>query len=165
MVKRILQLGEPALYERCAEVEAEELGGLRGVVEDMHDTLIDFRNTYGRGRAIAAPQIGVQKRIIYVYINAPAILLNPVLEYPDGEMMEVMDDCMSFPGLWVRVKRYKRCVIHYRNLDWLRREVLLQDDMAELAQHETDHLDGVLATMRAVDSKSFYTFPPGKKPK
>jgi peptide deformylase len=47
-------------------------------------------------------------------------------------------------------------VLHYRNLQWQHREVLLEDSMAEMAQHSVDHLDGILATMRAIDNKSFF---------
>ena len=62
---------------------------------------------------------------------------------------------MSFPGLRVRVRRYRHCILRYRDQDWQERELRMDDQMAELIQHEYDHLDGILATMRAVDSKSF----------
>ena len=83
-------------------------------------------------------------------------MINPVLEFPDGEMMEVMDDCMSFPGLLVKVDRYRRCRIHYKDRSWQDKEMELEGDLSELLQHEYDHLDGILATMRAKDSRAFY---------
>jgi peptide deformylase len=70
--------------------------------------------------------------------------------------MEVMDDCMSFPHLLVRVQRYKKCKITYRDMKWQKQEMVLEGDLSELLQHEYDHLDGILATMRAVDTRSFY---------
>ena len=71
------------------------------------------------------------------------------------EMMELLDDCMSFPNLLVRVRRYRHCVLRYLDENWEAREMKLDDDMAELIQHEYDHLDGILATMRGIDNKSF----------
>ncbi len=67
MVREILLLGDPRLYQVSSPVEREEIGILKAVVQDLHDTLIDFRKKYGLGRAIAAPQIGVFKRLIYPY--------------------------------------------------------------------------------------------------
>ena len=88
-------------------------------------------------------------------IGEPVVFINPVLEYLDDEKMEVLDDCMSFPGLYVRVVRYKRCRIHYFDMHWNKCVMELSDDLAELIQHEYDHLDGILATMRAIDNKAF----------
>lgn len=156
MVREILQLGDPRLYESSAQVREEELEGLKEAVVDLHDTLMNFREKYKVGRAIAAPQIGLWKRLIYMCIDHPVVFINPVLEFPDEEQMEVMDDCMSFPHLLVKVDRYKRCVIRYKNLSWEDCAMELEGDLSELLQHEYDHLDGILATMRAKDSKSFF---------
>lgn len=158
MIKPILLLGNGALYRPSVEVRPDELPALPPVIEDLHDTLMDFRNKYARGRAIAAPQIGVEKRIIYLHVGSPTVIINPELIFPDAEMMEVMDDCMSFAGLVVRVMRYRRCVLRYRDMDWQPQEMALEGDLAELIQHEYDHLDGILATMRAIDEKSFYMY-------
>ena len=121
---------------------------------DLRDTLLAFRARYGVGRAIAAPQIGVKKRVIYRHLDTPVLFINPYLTFPDQEMIDVLDDCMSFPDLLVRVKRYKRCMIHYKDQQWNDNEMELEGDMSELIQHEYDHLDGILATLRAVDEKA-----------
>lgn len=155
MHKPILLLGDPALYQSSDPIQAAELPAVVSVVQDLLDTLLSFRRQYGAGRAIAAPQIGVRKRLIYLYIDEPTAILNPVLTFPTDDMMDVLDDCMSFPGLYVRVRRYRCCIVRYRDLDWNERELSLTDDLSELLQHEYDHLDGVLATMRAIDNQSF----------
>lgn len=155
MEKQIVLLGNPDLYEVCDEVTKEELPWMETVKTDLRDTLLAFRARYGVGRAIAAPQIGVKKRVIYRHLDTPVLFMNPRLEFPDEEEMEVMDDCMSFPGLLVRVKRHKRCVIHYRDEKWNECRMELEGDMSELIQHEYDHLDGILATMRAIDNRAF----------
>lgn len=147
-------LGDEALYQVSEPVADSE--DVSTVIADLHDTLMDFRQTHGFGRAVAAPQIGVHKRIIYLHLdNKSTVLINPTLEFLDGETMEVLDDCMSFPGLCVRVRRYKRCRVRYWDEQRLPHSFLLEGDLSELLQHEYDHLDGILATMRAVDEKAF----------
>lgn len=154
MICDILLLGDPALYAVSAPVTKEELPEMERVCADLHDTLLEYRRLHGAGRAIAAPQIGVRKRLLYMYIDSPVAFLNPCLTFPDLERMPVLDDCMSFPGLLVKVHRYRRCVITYRDLQWRECRMELEGDLSELLQHEYDHLDGILATMRADDDKS-----------
>ena len=155
MERKILLLGDPRLYEISEEVKREELEELRLVFEDMFDCIKGIRRDYGFGRAIAAPQIGVQKRLICILTDKPYVIINPSLEFVGDEMMEVMDDCMSFPNLLVRVRRYRHTILRYKDENWEDREMAMDDDMSELIQHEYDHLDGILATMRAIDNKSF----------
>ena len=155
MIRNILLLGDPRLYEVSTPVLPEEFESLQSAVTDLRDTLLDFRARTGFGRAIAAPQIGVPKRVICMLTDKPYVIINPTLEFVGEEMMELMDDCMSFPNLLVRVQRYRHCILRYRDENWQPQEKRMDEDMAELIQHEYDHLDGILATMRAVDSKSF----------
>ena len=150
MEREILLLGDERLYRVCDPVHPEELADMPALIADMRDTILAYRRKMGAGRAIAAPQTGVCKRVVCMCLHGePVAFLNPVLTFPDGEMMEVLDDCMSFPHLRVRLKRYRRCVVHYRDLQWREGEMALEGDLSELLQHECDHLDGVLATMRA----------------
>ncbi|BBA52092.1 peptide deformylase [Fusobacterium varium] len=155
MKREILLLGNEKLYQISEPVKPDEIETLKSVVQDLHDTLMDFREKYHVGRAIAAPQIGVKKRLLYMFIDKPVVFINPVLEFPDNEMMEVLDDCMSFPNLLVKVMRHKRCRIEYLDMNWKEQVMSLEGDLSELLQHEFDHLDGILATMRAIDNKSF----------
>lgn len=155
MEREILLLGDPQLYEISEEVTREELESLRPVFEDMFDCIRGIRRDYGFGRAIAAPQIGLKKRLICILTDKPYVILNPTLEFVGEEKMELMDDCMSFPNLLVRVQRYRHCILRYRDENWQEQELRMDNDMSELIQHEYDHLDGILATMRAVDDKSF----------
>ena len=162
MIREILLLGDPRLYEASVPVAVEELETAGRIVRDLHATMMEFRRVHRAGRAIAAPQIGVRKRILYMNVSKSAeqsegiAFLNPELIFPDEDMMEVMDDCMSFPGLYVKVMRHRRAVIRYRDLEWKDRRMELEGDLSELLQHEYDHLDGILAVMRARDARSFY---------
>lgn len=114
-----------------------------------------FREKHKRGRAIAAPQIGIMKRLILMHIDKPVVFINPVFTWKSPEFMELWDDCMSFPDLLVKVSRHKACRLKFRDLDWVEHEQNLDGDLSELLQHEYDHLDGILAVMRAVDNRSF----------
>lgn len=153
-VKRILLAGDELLYEKCESVKYINTE-IKNIVEDLKDTLHDFRQKNGFGRGIAAPQIGKLKRIIYIEVGKPMIIINPSLEFVDDEKILIWDDCFSFPCIQVRVKRYKRCILKYRDEFWNENEREFDGGMSELIQHEYDHLDGILALARALDGTSF----------
>ena len=155
-MRQVLLLGNPPLYEASKPVTDGDVEAMRGVVVDLHNTLMDFRKQHGVGRAIAAPQIGVMQRLLYMCVdNVSTVFINPRLEDKSEEMMEVWDDCMCFPNLLVKVMRHKSCRIRYRNQDWREETMMLDGDLSELLQHEYDHLDGILAVSRAIDGTSF----------
>lgn len=154
-INDILLLGDPKLYEESVPVIKNELPDLLPQLNLMFNTVLDFRKKYGMGRAIAAPQIGLQKRIIALNIEKPIAMINPILSDLSNELFEVWDDCMSFPNLLVKVNRHKSLTITFYDLNWEKQSWKLEGDMAELIQHEYDHLDGILATQKAIDNKSF----------
>lgn len=150
----IILLGDPRLYEVCEAVQKEELPSLQPVVQGMANTILEFRAKYGAGRAIAAPQLGIMKRLVVMNIDHPIAFYNPELFDESEEMIELWDDCMSFPNLLVRLKRHRFCKMRFRDENWEEQIWNLKDDLSELLQHEIDHLDGILATTRAIDDQS-----------
>lgn len=155
-VREILLLGNENLYKISKEVTKDEIDKAKKVVTDLHDTMMNFREKYGFGRAIAAPQINELFRIIYMNFDGSSIaFINPRLEFKDNEKFEMWDDCMSFPGLEVKLLRYKSCKVFYKDLQWKDCVIEFTNDLSELIQHEYDHLDGVLAVQKAIDNKSF----------
>jgi peptide deformylase len=154
-IREILMLGNPKLYEESSKVARDELDELKPVVEDLKDTLEEFREEYEWGRAIAAPQIGVMKRIVYMHVNQPVVFINPVIKLRSRRKVLVWDDCMSAPELLVKVKRYRRCKVEYRDMNWQKRSMYLEGKLAALLQHEVDHLKGLLIVQRAITDKSF----------
>ena len=114
-IKDILLLGNPDLYKKSVPVNKDELPLLHPKLNLMFDTVLDFRKKYGVGRAIAAPQIGLGKRIICINIDKPIALINPEITDFSREMFEIWDDCMSFPNLLVKVKRHKSITITFRD--------------------------------------------------
>jgi peptide deformylase len=158
---KILLLGDPRLHEVSALVERVELPRMQEVVGELHEILTAYKARYGKFRAIAAPQIGVMKRLIYMCIEEPVVILNPVMTDRSEEMMELWDDCLCFPELLVRVRRHRSLRLTFRDLDWQENSVVFEGDLSELLQHEYDHLDGILATQRAIDGTSFCWRRPG----
>jgi len=154
-IREILLLGHDHLRVECAPLEDNQKELAAKVAEDLRDTLLNFRKNFGFGRAIAAPQIDALVRILYMNIGGEeTVLVNPVLEPIDKETFYVWDDCFSFPGLEVWLKRYKHVRINYLDLGWNEQVLEVEGDLAELLQHEYDHLDGILAVDHAQTSKS-----------
>lgn len=151
----LLLLGNPKLYEVSEPVLKSELSQVDEWVADLHNVMEEIRARYKFGRAIAAPQLGIMKRVIYMNIDKPVVFINPEFTYVSDQMFEVWDDCMCFPNLLVRVMRHKELTVKYLDQNWQSQEWKVKDDLAELLQHEYDHLDGILCTMRAIDDKSF----------
>jgi peptide deformylase len=148
----VLLLGDPRLRVRSAEVETFD----RAWFDALAETLEVFRREHGFGRAISAPQIGVARRFIAMNLGRGTFfVVNPVVTWRSEETFTMWDDCMSFPDLLVRVPRAKSLSLDYvdENLEphtW--KEV--DQALAELLQHEIDHLDGILAVDRAIDRDS-----------
>ena len=157
--EKIILLGDPRLHLMSEPVKHEELPDLLPVIEDLHDILFEYKARfahYGAFRGIAAPQIGVMKRLIYTNIdNKPTVFINPELIDLSKEMFEMWDDCMCFPNLLVRLKRPISCSIKYLDLDFKPQIQHLEGGLSELLQHEFDHLNGILSTQRAIDNQSF----------
>jgi peptide deformylase len=160
-VRPVLQLGDPLLREKCAPVEDPTSAGIKDLVEDLQDTLAHWRSTTGYGRGIAAPQIGVLQRVIFLKLPGvePWPLVNPEIVESSEERVVVWDACLSFLSIFMQVERRRWVTVRYQNLEG---ESLSFDagddrDLSELMQHEIDHLDGVLAIDRVVDVKSICT--------
>lgn len=154
-LKDIRLLGDAILYEKSEIVKRDELPGLAETMHAMGDLILQYRKQHGTGRAIAAPQVGILKRIIVLNIDTPVFIINPELFNESKEMIELWDDCMSFPKLLVKVKRHKSCNIKFMDINWEENIWHVEDDLSELLQHEYDHLNGILATQRAINNKSF----------
>ncbi len=92
----LLLLGHPQLYKVSDPVLESELPLVKDWVTDLDNVMQEIRANYNFGRAIAAPQLGVMKRVIYMNIDKPVVFINPELTNRSDEMFEVWDDCMCF---------------------------------------------------------------------
>lgn len=158
--QEILQLGNPLLLEKSALIDDCNGSQTQSLIADLRDTLASFREATGYGRGIAAPQIGVLKRAIFIKMQPTGFcsaLLNPEIIWSGDQKMELWDDCFSFPDLLVRVERAVQIKVAYSDAHGMRQTLDAEGDLAELLQHEIDHLDGILAVERAVSPQAFAT--------
>ena len=160
-VRPILQLGDPLLRQKAVAVEDPGSREIRDLIRDLADTLAHWRAQTGYGRGIAAPQLGVAQRVIFLKLPGiePWPLLNPEIVACGQEKIIVWDACLSFLSICMQVERRRHITVRYQNLDGQSLEFKAGDDrnLAELLQHEIDHLDGILAIDRVVDLKSICT--------
>jgi peptide deformylase len=145
----ILVAGDPRLLARAAPVEKLD-AGVRADLETLGATLALHRQRHGFGRGIAAPQIGIGRRMIVIDLGAgPIALINPQITWRSEDSFLVWDDCFSVPEQLVRVRRDCSISVTYRDAQFRERVWRrLPPDLSELLQHEIDHLDGVLMTQR-----------------
>jgi peptide deformylase len=158
--REILQLGNPALWQKSERVIDPFSGDTASLIRDLSDTLSSFREATGYGRGIAAPQIGSLKRMIFIRMQPTgfsAPLINPEIVWASTQTMELWDDCFSFPDLMVRVSRAAQVRVEYLDERGAAQTIEAEGDLSELLQHEIDHLDGILAVNRAVSDKAFAT--------
>ncbi len=154
----ILLLGDPTLWRKCAPVREIDAPAVRQAVRDLRDTLADFRKRNGFGRGIAAPQIGILKRIIYIHFpndGIDGVFINPRIIRRSKTKIRLWDDCFSFPDLLVRVERARQVAVACLDGKGRKHVIIADGALSELLQHEIDHLDGILAVQRAIDGRSF----------
>jgi peptide deformylase len=160
-VRPILQLGNPLLRRESVTVEHPASRDIHELVQDLADTLAHWRSKTGYGRGIAAPQLGELQRVIFLKLPEaePWPLVNPEIIQRSDETIIVWDACLSFLSIFMQVERHRRITIRYQNLsgDNLEFEAGDERNLSELLQHEIDHLDGILAIDRVVDTRTICT--------
>jgi len=155
-VRRIRQLGDPILRLRCEAVQEPKSAATRLIADDLRDTLRAARRRYHFGRGLAAPQIGAPVRIAFVETDRQRwTMVNPEITDVGPEDFLVWDDCFCFPNLVVRVSRAYTATVRYVDLNGRPHALAVDGPMAELVQHELDHLDGILAVDRAAGLDPF----------
>ena len=161
MIRDILRMGDPRLWERSRNVDRVPSPELASLLADLRDTM-KARN----GAGLAAPQVGVPLRVVIFglefnprYPDAEPVpyteLVNPVLTPLTDEMEEGWEGCLSVPGLRGVVPRYTR--LRYEGFDPAGKPIRRDVDgfHARVVQHECDHLDGILFPMRMKDLSRF----------
>jgi len=160
-IRPILQLGNPLLRQNCDTVASPTTVDVQHLVQDLADTLAFWRETTGYGRGIAAPQIGVLQKVIFLKLPGaePWALINPEIVNRSPEKIVVWDACLSFLSIFMQVERYREITVRYQTLDGATKEFEAGEDrnLSELLQHEIDHLGGILAIDRVTDVKTICT--------
>lgn len=137
-VRDIRLFGDPILKSACDRVA--DLAKVKDLVEDLIDT------TSQPGRAgVAANQIGVGLAVFAYFVEGKAgYLINPEVVELSGDMVEMEEGCLSLPGLWHKTPRYPRAVVRGQLLDGTIAEISGEGLLAQVLQHECDHLKGIL---------------------
>jgi len=161
MIREVLRMGDPRLFERARDVERFGTSELAALITDMRDTMAALN-----GAGLAAPQIGVPLRVVIFgmesnprYPDAEPIpyteLVNPVLTPLSGDMEDGWEGCLSVPGFRGVVARYTK--LRYRGRDPAGGVIdrTCDEFHARVVQHECDHLEGILYPMRITDMRNF----------
>jgi peptide deformylase len=144
VVRKVKVLGDPVLREEAEEVVAYDQD-LRSLVRDMFETMY-----HEEGIGLAAPQIGVPRRVIVLDLrredhdDEPIALVNPRLTWKSTETAKQTEGCLSIPGLEEIVERAAKVRIEARDPEGEPIEMEADDLLARALQHEVDHLDGIL---------------------
>jgi peptide deformylase len=156
-IREVLQLGDPRLRQVCDPVPDPTSSEVARVLGDLKDTLAYWRATTTYGRGIAAPQIGVMQRIVFLNVDHPWPLINPEIVEKSPETMVVWDACLSFLCIFCQVTRHQWVTVRYQDTAGAWHEIRAEGELSELLQHEIDHLDGILAIDRITDIKTLCT--------
>lgn len=156
-IREVLQLGDPRLREVCAAVNDPASDEITSFLVDLQDTLRHWRETTTYGRGIAAPQIGIMQRIVFMNIDKPWPLINPQIIERSPEIIVVWDACLSFLCVFGQVTRNEWIRVRYQDQSGEWHEIKAKGELSELLQHEIDHLDGILALDRITDIKTLCT--------
>lgn len=152
-IRPVLLFGDPRLRQAASPADLANDDWL-GDAADLLDTLTDLRQRLGFGRALAGPQIGASYRLIAFDCSLGRfVAVNPEITWRSEEMFPVWDDCFSLPGVCMAVRRHCSVSFRCRRPDGEPIEFeRLDPTLAELVQHEVDHLDGILMSDRLVHS-------------
>lgn len=138
-LRKIREIGDPVLNKVCKEV-TEVTPRIQELITDMYETLYD-----ANGVGLAAPQVGILKRIVVIDTTGenPVLLINPVILETSGEQ-EGYEGCLSVPGKTGQVTRPKYVKVKAYDEDMNPFELEGTELMARAICHELDHLDGHL---------------------
>ena len=137
MFRPVLILGDPLLRRKSAPIGDFSDPVLKDEMRDLKEALERFRREHGFGRGIAAPQIGIPRRMIALNLGQGTfVIANPEIVRRSDEMFTMWDDCMSFPDLLVRVRRHVSVDLRYMDEDGSAKEWTgIGQAESELLQH------------------------------
>lgn len=161
-VRDIVQEGHPALGQVALEVPREDIAGkeIPQIIADLKATLAQEKH----GVAIAAPQIGVSLRIFVVAGKvfasrkgdsekdaeyADVVYINPTITSSSKKKRSLSEGCLSVRGYWGEVERHERVTIEALGEDGEKIKRGASGLLAQIFQHEVDHLNGILYTQHA----------------
>jgi peptide deformylase len=165
-ILKVARMGHPVLRSRAQAVPASEIksAAVQRLIDDMMDTMIEYH-----GVGLAAPQVHEGLRLFVAVLEPgngageeespvePIAIINPEITAVGDELVEDWEGCLSIPDIRGRVPRPRDIRMRAHDREGRRIELDLHGYPARVAQHETDHLDGILFfdRMRSLDSLTF----------
>jgi len=143
-VLQIRLYGDPVLRQKALPVET-----ISGSEKELADSMLATLYAIPNGVGLAAPQVGVSKRLVVIDVNRedldskPLMLINPKIQSLEGEIVDE-EACLSIPDVTADVKRAEKVTVSALNLDGESVSIEGEGFFARVLQHEIDHLDGVL---------------------
>lgn len=141
MATREIRLSTEEILRKKSRVVEVVDDRIRELLEDMVETMHEYN-----GVGLAAPQVGILKRVIVIDLydgNPPLKLVNPEIVKEKGTQ-EVEEGCLSFPNQYAKIIRPKEVVVTALNEDGKKIKIVAKDLLAQALSHEIDHLDGIL---------------------
>jgi peptide deformylase len=165
-VRAIVEIGHPVLRERARELDAAELGSAD--VQRLIDDMIETMRAAG-GAGLAANQVGETVRVAVAEVDHNprypykppiplTVIVNPVIEPLDDELVEINEGCLSVPDLRGNVFRHVNVRVHYLDRHGTAHDEVKRGLTAGTFQHECDHLDGKLFLDRVRDTTTLTTW-------
>ena len=143
-ILEILTIPDKRLKQKSSDVENFDKD-LAKMVKDMFETLY----ASGNGIGLAAPQVGIKKRIVVIDLKEegksnPMTFINPKIIFFSEEKFVNEEGCLSIPGFYADVSRSNSVEVEWEGLDRKKNKKKLTGLMSICIQHEIDHLDGIL---------------------
>ncbi|KYH29602.1 MULTISPECIES: peptide deformylase [Clostridium] len=140
-LRQIRHFGDEILRKKSKTVEVVD-DKIRQILNDMADTMYATEN----GGGLAAPQIGILKRLVVIDMGQGLIkLVNPKIIKQEGTQ-EVIEGCLSLPNVWGKLKRPAKVTVQALNENGEEIILTATGDLAKCFCHEIDHLEGILFT-------------------
>ena len=157
-ILKISKLGHPILLQKCTEVQNITGKETQKIIHDMTETMLD-----SKGIGLAAPQVHIKKQIIIFRMHEEEqndeikimALINPKLTKIDDQTNNQWEGCLSIPGMLGIVKRFSRIKYEGYDIQGAKIEKEVEGLHARVAQHEYDHLMGILYINRLVDKNAY----------
>ena len=139
MVREIRKYPDPILKKKCPEVK-KITPEIKKLAEEMIEIL-----EKSNGVGLAAPQIGELKRVIVVQTERrPEVFINPQIVKKSRETVTTEEGCLSFPGIWLKIKRAKEVEVQALDKEGKEVQIKAEGMPARILQHEIDHLNGIM---------------------
>lgn len=141
MIREIKKYPDPILKKKAEEVE-EITPEIEKLAEDLIKTMSKSKP---EGAGLAAPQVGVLKRLITVQTEqGPIVLINPKILKKSRKTEVIEEGCLSLPGVWLKIKRAREVEAEWLDINAKKIKIKWEGLFARILQHEIDHLDGIL---------------------